>query len=242
MRQPPVAPLGKSTSVLRITFISTGSPSRSGHVLNSASSQRDPSGGHPAGWVPPGQTLPHPSSAPAAASAAGARGPARWAASPVPSSSTRALLAWWPRLADKGHGACGCFAAGSGAAPRGCPAPVAVLGSPGLFSTTSGAGLPGRGCSRTPAHASPSHQELSLRLSRPCAAQGPFALQGQVSARPAPAGHPPRRYPRLSAAGALLRSVPAVPVAWGRCCVGPRLCLRWLSPSSSSVYSPEIPI
>ena len=94
-----------------------------------------------------------------------------------------------------------------------------------------------------PAHASPSHQEHSLRLSRPCAAQGPFALLGSgLFAQSAPAGRPPHCYPRLSAVDALVRSVPAVPVAWGGCCVGPRLHLHWLSLSSSSVYSPEIPI
>lgn len=125
------------------------------------------------------------------------------------------------------------MAVGPGAAPWGCPAPVPVLGSPGEDA----------------------HTRLRMHLPRirnaACTCHVPALLRvhlpfwGQVSAQSALAGHPLRRYPHLSAVDALLCSVPAVPVApvaWGSCCVGPRLRLRCLSLSSSSVYSPEIPI
>lgn len=121
------------------------------------------------------------------------------------------------------------MAAGPGAAPWGCPAPLPVPGSPGEDARAHlRMRLPRI---RNAAYAC--HGPALLRVRLPFWGQVSWLSQLRLA------------IPRVTAR-AFRRGCPAVFGAGGACGVGkvPRgaVALCWLSLSSSSVYSPEIPI
>lgn len=191
-------------------------------------------GGHPARGVRSGQTDPRPSFAPAAVLCRLCPGPHPGAQPhPVPSRAARGLLfpggpGSWLRavvtvrvLCPSRSGTGWCeglgssvfrqpvhrMAAGPGAAPQGCPAPLPAPGSPGEDAHAClRMRLP-----RIRKAAYAPHVPVLLRVRLPFWSQ--VSLLGQLRLAVHRAA---TRAFRLS----MLHAAPVVPVAWGRCCAG----------------------